>query len=361
MEPEASTTPRPTLAGVAARAGVSVSTASLVFSGAGPVSAATKERVLAAASELEYGGPDPTARSLRRGRSGVIALITEDQLTDTFRDPMNLAFLDGVAEAFGDARVGLLVIPLATEPGTDLSASPMDAAILLGCSLDLEASVETLRRRRIPIVAVEAAALDGVIVVDLDNREATRRGAEHLRDLGHRDVAVVTLALDGRREPGPLTAERERAATGHTTRQRLAGLREVFPEAAGMSTSGSSLADGYAAGMALLGGSSADRSVARRPTAIVAQSDLLALGVLRAAEELGLDVPRDLSILGFDGARLDGVAPHAITTLVQPAVEKGTAAAAAVFAALAGDQPQPVLLRCELRIGTTTGPAPRRA
>lgn len=351
MEPEASTTPRPTLAAVAARAGVSVSTASLVFSGAGPVAAATRDRVLAAAAELEYGGPDPTARSLRRGRSGVIAVVTEDRLADAFRDPMNLAFLDGVAQAFGDERAGLLVIPLAAEPETDLSASPMDAAILLGCSLDLSGSVEVLRRRRIPIVAVEADALEGVFVVDLDNREASKRGAEHLRDLGHREVAAVTLALDAARTPGPLTPERERAATGHTTRQRLVGLREVFPDAGGLSTSGSSIADGYAAGRQLL-----DRP--DRPTAIIAQSDLLALGVLRAAEELGLDVPRDLSVLGFDGVRLDEAAPHVLTTLVQPAVEKGEAAAAAVFAALAGEHPEPVLLRCTLQIGTTTGPPP---
>lgn len=353
MEPEASTTPRPTLAAVAARAGVSVSTASLVFSGAGPVAAATRERVLAAAAELEYGGPDPTARSLRRGRSGVIAVVTEDRLADAFRDPMNLAFLDGVAQAFGDERAGLLVIPLAAEPETDLSASPMDAAILLGCSLDLSASVEALRRRRIPIVAVEADALDGVFVVDLDNREASKLGAEHLRDLGHRRVATVTLALDAARTPGPLTPERERAATGHTTVQRLAGLRDVFPEASGRSTSGSSIADGYAAARELL-----DRPAADRPTAIVAQSDLLALGVLRAADELGLVVPRDLSVLGFDGVRLDEAAPHVLTTLVQPGVEKGEAAAAAVFAALAGGQPDQVLLQCTLRAGTTTGPAP---
>lgn len=353
MEPEASTTPRPTLAAVAARAGVSVSTASLVFSGAGPVSAATRARVLAAAADLEYGGPDPTARSLRRGRSGVIAVITEDRLVDAFRDPMNLAFLDGVAQAFGDDRAGLLVIPLAAEPGTDLSASTMDAAILLGCSLDLSGSVESLRRRRIPIVAVEADALDGVFVVDLDNREASRRGAEHLRDLGHREVATVTLALDATRTPGPLTPEREREATGHTTVQRLAGLREVFPHAGGLSTSGSSIADGHAAALLLL-----DRSAAERPTAIIAQSDLLALGVLRAADELGIDVPRELSVLGFDGARLDEAAPHVLTTLVQPGVEKGEAAAAAVFAALAGEQPAPVVLSCTLRVGTTTGPAP---
>jgi DNA-binding LacI/PurR family transcriptional regulator len=349
MEPEASTSPRPTLAAVAARAGVSVSTASLVFSGAGPVAAATRDRVLAAAAELEYGGPDPTARSLRRGRSGVIAIITEDRLVDAFRDPMNLAFLDGVAQAFGDERTGLLVIPLAAESGVDLSAPPMDAAILLGCSLDLGASVEVLRRRRIPIVAVEAEPFDGVLLVDLDNRAASRRGAEYLRELGHARVATVTLALDATRTFGPLTPEREQTATGNTTRQRLAGLRDVYPDAPGMSTSGSYLADGYAAGIRLL-----DVPAPERPTAIVAQSDLLALGVLRAAEHLRIDVPRELSILGFDGVRLEEAAPHEFTTLVQPAVEKGEVAAAAAFAALAGGRPDPVLLYCELRVGTTT-------
>jgi DNA-binding LacI/PurR family transcriptional regulator len=354
MDADASSTPRPTLAAVAARAGVSVSTASLVFSGSGPVSPATRARVLAAAGELDYGGPDPTARSLRRGRSGVIAVVTEDRLAVAFRDPVNLAFLDGVAGAFGDDSTGLLVIPRAADAETDLAAPPMDAAILLGCSPDIASSVDVLRRRRIPIVAVEAPEFEGVISVDLDNRDATRRGAEHLRDLGHRDVRVVSLELDAAREAAPLTAAREAAATGYTARERLRGLRDVFPDATGVSASGSTIADGYRAGLALL-----DVPTDERPTAIVAQSDLLALGVLRAAEELGLDVPRELSILGFDGVRLDEAAPHVLTTLVQPAAEKGEAAAAAVFAALRGEQPDPVLLRCELRIGTTTA-APGR-
>jgi len=352
MEPDA--TPRPTLAAVATRAGVSVSTASLVFSGAGPVSAATRDRVLAAASDLDYGGPDPTARSLRRGRSGVIAVITEDRMSEAFRDPINLAFLDGVAAAFGDDRTGLLVIPRAADPATDLAAPPMDAAILLGCSLDVGASVAVLRRRRIPLVAVEADALDGVVTVDLDNREASRAGAEHLRDLGHRDVAVITLPLDVDRTTAPLTPEREAAATGHTARERLAGVRDVYPTATGWSASGSSVVDGHEIGRRLL-----DVPTAERPTAIVAQSDLLALGVLRAAEELGLAVPHDVSVLGFDGIRLDDAGPHALTTLSQPAVEKGEAAAAAVFAVLAGEQPAPVVLSCTLRRGTTTGPSPR--
>lgn len=351
MDPEA--TARPTLAAVAARAGVSVSTASLVFSGTGPVAERTRDRVLAAAADLDYGGPDPTARSLRRGRSGVIGVITEDRLAESFRDPMNLAFLDGVAEAFGDDNTGLLMVPLAGESGADLAASPMDAAILLGCSLDVRDSVDALRRRRIPIVVVEAEPLDGVLLVTLDNRAATRRGAGHLRDLGHRRVAVVTLPLDPARELAVLTPEREARATGTTARERLAGLRDVFPDAGGLSASGSTIADGFESGMRLLRAPAVER-----PTAVVAQSDLLALGVLRAAEELGLDVPGDLSILGFDGARLDDAGSHVLTTLVQPATEKGRVAAATAFAALAGESPEPVVLVSELRIGTTTGPAP---
>ncbi|MCU1556285.1 MAG: LacI family transcriptional regulator, partial [Microbacteriaceae bacterium] len=74
--------PRPTLAAVAALAGVSVSTASLAFSGSGPVSPATRARVLAAAETLNYGGPDPRAQSLRRGRSGIIGVVIEDRLRD---------------------------------------------------------------------------------------------------------------------------------------------------------------------------------------------------------------------------------------------------------------------------------------
>ena len=81
---------RPTLAGVAARAGVSSSTASLAFSGSPRVTAATRERVLAAAAELGYAGPDPIAASLRRGRSGVIGVFIGERLLYAFRDPVSV-------------------------------------------------------------------------------------------------------------------------------------------------------------------------------------------------------------------------------------------------------------------------------
>jgi len=94
-----------------------------------------------------------------------------------------------------------------------------------------------------------------------------------------------------------------------------------------------------------------------RPTAIIAQSDLLALGVIRAARDLGLSVPGDLSVVGFDGARVDGVE---LTTLRQPAVEKGGAAGRAILAALAGEPDLPAAFTSELHVGATTGAAPAR-
>ncbi|HEY4225387.1 MAG TPA: substrate-binding domain-containing protein [Pseudolysinimonas sp.] len=345
---------RPTLAAVAARAGVSPSTASLAFSGTGPVSESTRSRVLAAAAELDYAGPDPVARSLRRGRSGVVAVVTEDRLEDAFRDPMNLAVLDGIGEAFGDERLGLLVLPLVGHDRLELLDSAMDAAILLGCGTDLVATVDALRRRRVPIIGIETAPSEGVIAIDLDNRDASRRGAELLRSLGHRDAAVVALPLDSGRERRRL-GPRESAGTAFVAIERLAGVRLVFPHATGIATASSSVADGVRAGRALL-----DVPAGDRPTAIIAQSDLLAAGVLVAADELGIAVPAQLSVVGFDGVRFDGSGVPELTTLVQPASEKGRAAGLAVLAALAGEAPRPAALTSELRTGATTGPAASR-
>ena len=344
---------RPTLSAVARRAGVSVSTASLVFSGAGPVAAATRERVLAAASELAYGGPDPTARSLRRGRSGVIGLVTEDTLAETFRDPVNLALLDGLGEALGDERLGLLVVPMAGAGGLDPGEAALDVAVLLGCSTTVTDSVASLHRRGVPMIGVETEPLDGVVPIDLDNLEASTTAARLLAELGHRRVAVVTLPLEPTRTRGPLTAQRERAGTAFVVRERLRGVRAVFPAAGGVTTAVSSVEEGMRAGRALLAVAPADR-----PTAIVAQSDLLAAGVVLAADEAGIRIPEELSVVGFDGIRLDGVLTRPLTTMAQPVAAKGRAAGRAVLAALRGEAVEPVLLRCELRMGATTAPPP---
>ncbi len=340
---------RPNLAAVAALAGVSVSTASLAFSGAGPVSAATRAKVLAAAATLDYDGPDPRARSLRRGRSGIIGVVMEDRLRDAFRDPMNIALLDGIADEAGGGGVGLLLLTDNGAGDSGIAVAPLDAVVLVGCSRRLDESVAILRRRAIPMVAIEAEHRAGVLAIDLDNRAGSRVAAQHLRDLGHTHVAIVSLPIDDSRRSRPLRAEPATAGTGFTALERLRGARDVFPAIGGWVSNGSSIEEGVAAGIELL-----DHE--NRPTAIIAQSDLLAVGVIRAAEQLGLRIPHDLSVIGFDGARIDGVAPYDLTTLVQPAVEKGRAAGRAILEFLAGGTPQAVAFTSEFHAGNTTAP-----
>jgi DNA-binding LacI/PurR family transcriptional regulator len=352
MEERAS---RPTLTEVARRAGVAPSTASLVFSGTGPVAEATRERVLAAAAELDYGGPDPTARSLRRGRSDVIGVVTEDRLADTFRDPVNVALLDGIGEELSDERLSLLVIPMAGVGGPDPGDAAIDAAILLGCSTSVEQSLASLRRRGVPVIGVETAPFEGVTSIDIDNREASASAARMLHDLGHCRVAVATLPLEGGRARGDLDPGRLASATAFVATERLAGVRAVFPDAGGVSAAASSVEEGRIAARAVLQGV----DPVQRPTAILAQSDLLAAGIVLEAERLGWRVPQDLSVVGFDGIRLDGVLGRPLTTLAQPIEAKGRSAGRAVLAALRGEGSGDVLLRCELRVGATTGPAPR--
>ena len=133
---------------------------------------------------------------------------------------------------------------------------------------------------------------------------------------------------------------------------RLLGFRDVFgPDAPAVQTSdGSSFEGGTIAGRALL-----DVPERQRPTAIVAQSDVIAAGVIAAAEELGLSVPGDLSVTGFDGVDLPWL-PRRLTTMDQHGREKGRILGTLVRRRLDGTRPRSVTQPVELRVGTTTAP-----
>jgi DNA-binding LacI/PurR family transcriptional regulator len=348
-------TGRPTLAAVAAHAGVSPSTASLAFAGSPRVTAPTRERVLAAAADLGYAGPDPLAASLRRGRSGVIGAFVGERLLYAFRDPVAVQLLDGITEVLGSHGVGLLLLAGDTgRPTTEqIARIPLDAAIFATCGLEDDPALDQLRARGVPVVGVEGPVLDGVVLIDIDDRGGTRELARHLHGLGHRRVATVAmpLRLDGTR--GPLDAVRRSRAHYRDVRHRLEGVEDVFGPVPAFETASNAVDEGVRAGRALL-----DGPADRRPTALIAQSDVLAAGVLQAAAELGLRVPADVSVAGFDGADLPWLGATVLTTVVQPTDEKGRTAARAAMALVEGERPSDVLLPVALRVGSTTGPAP---
>jgi DNA-binding LacI/PurR family transcriptional regulator len=348
---------RTTLADVAASAGVSVSTASLAFSGAGPIAAATRERVLAAAAALGYVGPNPLGRQLRSGRSGIVGVVVGDSLRRAFRDPVSIQVLDGLASSLEQLGLGLLMIPSSDQPGEGglnplLGSAAMDVAVLLWGATADSPVLAALRERAVPLVVVEGSAEMGASLVRVQDRRGMRTVGEHLLELGHRRIATVTLPLDGDRKEGPADAARQAQTRYEIAKRRLAGLRDAGIEPTVVFETPASLVEhGAAAGRALLSGPD-------RPTAVACQSDLLASGVLLAARELGLRVPQDVSIAGFDGLDLPWLSPDVLTSVHQPLSAKGELVGKAVADLLAGKPPHTRTLAVRFTPGTTTGPAP---
>jgi DNA-binding LacI/PurR family transcriptional regulator len=353
---------RPTLADVAAAAGVSVSTASLAFSGAGPIASSTREKVLAAAAQLQYSGPNPLGQQLRSGRSGIVGVVPGDRLRRSFRDPVSVQVLDGLAQALSDQNLGLLLVPSESGevPALVLHAA-MDAAVVILANGPDDAVVAALRRRGIPVVSMEGELGEDAdrpgranANVGIDDQGGTERLVRELSALGHRSFGVVSLPYDHDRRLGELGDLRDPRVGYAHTRRRLAGIADagVVPDVI-IETPGSLVEHGRSAGHRIL-------TRPDPPTAIVALSDLLASGVVLAARELGLRVPEDVSVAGFDGIDLPWLAPDVLTTVRQPLADKGRLAGEAAVALAAGRQVEEVVLPVELEMGTTTGPPPRR-
>lgn len=347
-------TRRPTLKDVAAAAGVSLSTASLVFSGRGPVSAATAQRVRDAAAGLGYTGPDPLAASLRQGRSGTVAVVVEGHLGDAFGDPFAIGVIDGLARALDEIPAGMLLLPRA--PGQDgrllqqLASAAFDALVLPLCGPREDPIVARVAARGIPMFATGSPRDPRVHHLRVDERAALARAAAHLRGLGHRRVAHVTMNLSAIGHTRPIgTAELEEADYPDA-HDRALGFLDMFPDGRMVEAARADVAHGEQAARLLL-----DVPEQTRPSGIVAQSDLLAAGVLRAARDLGLRVPDDLSVTGFDGIDLPWL-DVTLTTVVQDGGAKGRALGAMVAAALSGQEVHSRLMSVALRIGATSAP-----
>ncbi|MCL2594144.1 MAG: LacI family DNA-binding transcriptional regulator [Promicromonosporaceae bacterium] len=348
---------RPTLALVAQRAGVSVSTASLAFSGAGPITSETRDRVLAAATELGYHGPNPLGRQLRSGRCGIVGVVLGDNPGRAFRDPVSIRVLDGLMEVLGEHRLGVLLIPgnqpQSIAPLDPLVASAaMDVAVLIWGALPDDPNLAALGRRGVPVVLCGEQTLPGVPVVRIDDRAGAAEAVRHLTELGHTRIAEITLPLDvWGAHSGVVTAARIAEATVMVTVARLAGFRDVIEPVITWEASASFVEHGREAALSILG---EWVPASQRPTAIFAQTDQLAAGAVIAARELGLRVPEDVSIVGFDGLDLPWLSPDVLTSVHQPLRAKGVAMGQAVVGLLAGEEPQVVTLPTQLIEGTTT-------
>jgi DNA-binding LacI/PurR family transcriptional regulator len=340
-----------TLATVAEAVGVSRMTVSNAFNRPDQVSPELRERVLAAAHQLGYSGPDPVGRTLSRGETGSVGLVLDYALTRAFTDPATVQFLHGVAAGCEERGKGLSLVPQIAGRDAALVQNALVDGFVLYCVPEADPRLDAVRGRRLPYVRVDFTPDPDQLGVNVDDEGATRAVAEHLTALGHRRFGIV-LGHDAQGTTGP---EAQARAWHYVEAARLAGWRAGI-EAAGIdwnelpvaSAPGKERDTGHAAGARLL-----DR--ADRPTAIVALSDQLALGVLDAAAERGIAVPAELSVAGFDDVPEAALAAPPLTTVRQPHNRKGSEAVRLLLEAPASGS---VVLPTELVVRASTAPAP---
>lgn len=342
-----------TLATIAEAVGVSRMTVSNAYNRPDQLSPALREKILETARELGYGGPDPVARTLKRGATGSVGVVLDYPLTTAFTDPATVQFLQGIAAGCEEAARGMSLVPRIEGRDAMLVGAALVDGFVAYCVPEGDQRWDAISARGLPFTRVDFKPDPSSRSVNIDDEGAARQTAEHLLALGHRRFGIVLT----QKEPSTTAAEAQQAAVYFVDAARLAGWRAAIETAglewdtipvAGVVGHGRDL--GRAAGARLL-----DR--AERPTAILALSDLLAIGVLDAAAERGISIPADLSVAGFDDIPAAATVTPTLTTVRQPHQRKGVEA---VRLLLADDPAQNVLLPTELVVRASTGPAPRK-
>nr|WP_283135298.1 LacI family DNA-binding transcriptional regulator [Rhizohabitans arisaemae] len=335
--------PRPTIRNVAERAGVSKSLVSLVLRGSPHVSEHRREAVLQAARELGY-RPNAVARSLVEGRTHLVGALVAD-----LHNPFYAEFLDGLQESLHGEGLRLLIGSGRWNPAFETEAVEaflelrVDGLVLLGVVPASDSLAEAAAYTPTVVVGERAVGLSGVDIVIDDDELGARLAVDHLVQLGHRAIAHI--------EGPPSSAARGRCE-GYLVAMRRHGLVSYIQ----VESSDFSEFGGYRAARDILSGTP-------RPTAIFAPNDVVAVGALTAASELGLRVPEDLSIVGYDNTHIAAVHHISLTSVDQPRRAMGRSAAGLLCDRI-GDPGRVGRVRQvtpHLVVRRSTGPAPSDA
>jgi LacI family transcriptional regulator len=319
-----------TITQVAERAGVGVATVSRVLNRSPRVSEPTRIRVLEVIDELGY-APNAAARALSTGRTRTIGVVAP-----FFTQPSVVERLRAVSRVIAAAGYQLVLFDVeGPDRMVELAAGGRLDGLLC---VSVAPSIDELARFRlggVPVVLVDTEQ-PGSPGVSIDDTEGGRIAAAHLIALGHRRIGFI-----GDREPHPYgftSSARRRAGAAEACAAagaELIVLRGPYGRE-----------EARAIAVQMLAGENP-------PTAIFAPSDLQALGVLEAAEDLGLDVPQDLSVVGFDDIE---VARYAgLTTVAQPLEQSGLLGAQLLLGALEGEPGGTQRLELRLVVRSTTG------
>jgi LacI family transcriptional regulator len=335
----------PTISDVARRAKVSTATVSRAVNAPDSVREELRARVEAAIAQLGY-VPHAGARTLKSRRTGTIGAIFP-----TVDNAIFAKAIDALQRRLAEADHQLLIATSGYDPAVEESQAlnlltrGADALVLCGCA-QRPGLLSRLKARGVPVVHVMSWPLPpGLAGMGFDNARAMRQVVRYLLDLGHRRIAMLA----------GVTRDNDRAAA------RVRGVREALA-AAGLSLPANRLVE-RAYGLApAREGLRQLMEATPAPTAIVCGNDVLALGALLEAQHLGLDVPRELSIVGFDDLEMASHMQPALTTVHVPAEAMWRRAAECSLAMVRGEAPaHDHEVEVSLVVRGSTAPPARRA
>ncbi|MGL4647840.1 MAG: LacI family DNA-binding transcriptional regulator [Caldilineaceae bacterium] len=324
---------------IAELAGVSRTTVSRVLNNRPDVNRATRQRVLEVIEQHDF-HPNAFAKAISSQKSHNIGLVIPYEADYIFLNPFFVEVLRGISSTIDRAGYSLLVsYTHGEDPVVAYRRKKVDGFLILSPSSLHHGLIEAMSNAGTPFVSTSRLAdEETMIYVDVDNVAGGRLAAEHLLDLGHRHIAYVG-------KPS-LTSSQD----------RLEGVRLA------LSRHGLDLdpalvleADGHAERH----GHDAVRRLLRqpeRPTAIFLANDMMAIGAVQAIEEAGLRVPQDISVVGFDDVPLAQYLSPPLTTVHQPAFEKGARAAHLLLQCLENEEcrPQSAVLDVHLVVRRST-------
>jgi LacI family transcriptional regulator len=341
---------RITIRQLARISGVSIGTVSRALNGYADVNAETRERIMRLARELDY-TPAAAARSLVTQRSHLVGVFLEtgEGHPDPFSNPFFYEVLVGLKDAIGAAGYDLLLFA-SERPGNGYGEHSflkrarhhnVAGVVLMDVDPD-DAEVRRLTRSDLPCVGVDVELVGPATeYVISDNAGGIGMAMRHLHDLGHRRIATITGLLDTRPGADRLRAYRsEVQALGLAYRDEYVAYGDFYVDS------------GHRAMAKLI-------DLPEPPTAVVAASDLMALGAIRAVAEAGRSVPGDFSVIGFDDIQLAGHVHPSLTTLRQDKAGLGAEAGRALLALIDGEADTPAVMTLPVELvvrGSTTSP-----
>lgn len=338
---------------VARLANVSRSTASNVFSNPARVRPAVRAKVAAAAEALGYGGPNPRGRLLRSGKVNSIAVVAPRDwgVDDSMRNPVFAQFLRGVAQACDQAGASLVIVP--DKHDHKGVASALVDGFIFG-RIEHMNQLDPARLRKLPFAVVDFNAGPEINSVMVDARAGARTAAEHLIGLGHRRFGILSfLRGAGTAKLYPPGEGRDPSMAGMPLDQdKLAGYAEALA-GAGVRIDDVPVvqADPWDSGAAPL-----MLDAAPDATAFLSMSVMQALALVKEAQRRGMNVPGDISVIGFNDSPEATLSNPPLTTIDSRIVEKGRIAAALV---LAGEHGKQHILQPHLLTRGTTAPPKR--